>query len=182
LASVRLPIVFLFGPTGGGDDAVAKLVEDRDRYRTHSTCSTGHEHSAAVWGDACLFQGEHAKHSGMTGGADRHGFRRRNVIREPDKPVAFDARTLSVATMAHLAQTVAIQYDAISRLEARIPRAQHVAGQVDAWDERKFANISVNVEEVIEAGIVCEAVDTIVRRWKSAPKYLLTGHGKSSPA
>ena len=61
-------------------------------------------------------------------------------FREPDKPVALDAGPLGVAAVVHLTQTIAVQHDAIPRLEARVLRAQHLAGQVDAGDEREFAD------------------------------------------
>ena len=133
-------VAFLVGPPGGGDDAIAELVEERDCDRTHPTGSTGHEHIAPVWRDACLFQSQHAKHGGIAGSPDRHGIGSRNVLREPDKPVALDAGPLGVAAVVHLAQTIAVQHDAIPRLEARVLRAQHPAGQVDAGNEREFAD------------------------------------------
>ena len=47
--------------------------------------------------------------------------------------------------MVHLAETAAVQHDAIPRLEARVSRAKHPAGQINArneWelaDDRRFA-------------------------------------------
>ena len=48
------------------------ILNARTRDRTHATGSTSHEHIAAIWRDACLFQGQHAEHGGVAGGADRH--------------------------------------------------------------------------------------------------------------
>ena len=59
---------------------------------------------------------------------------------EPDKPVALDTGPLGVAAVVNLSQTIAIQYDEIPGLEARVLRVQHLAGQVDAGDQREFAD------------------------------------------
>jgi hypothetical protein len=42
--------------------------------------------------------------------------------------------------VVHLTQTIAVQHDPIAHLEARVFRAQHSAGQVDAGDEGEFAD------------------------------------------
>ena len=97
-------VSFLLRPAGGGDDAIAELVEERNRDRPHPTGSAGHEHIAPVRRDACLFQSQHAKHGGVAGGADRHGVGGRNVLGKPDKPVALNAGPLGVAAVVHLAQ------------------------------------------------------------------------------
>ena len=39
-----------------------------------------------------------------------------------------------------LSKSIPIHHHAISRLEARIIRMQHAAGQIDAGDKREFAN------------------------------------------
>ena len=48
-------VAFLLGPAGGGDDAIAELVEERDRDRAHPTGSTGHQHIAFIRCDSLLF-------------------------------------------------------------------------------------------------------------------------------
>jgi hypothetical protein len=119
---------------------IAQPVEEGDRNRANATGSTGYEHSAAGGGDAYLFQGQHAKHGGVSCGADRHGFRRRDCFREPDKPIGPNAGALRIAAVVHLSQSEAVQHDAVPCLEARIFRAQYTTGQVDAWDKGEFAN------------------------------------------
>ena len=133
-------VPFLLGPPGRGDNAIAEPVKKRDRKRTHPTGGTGHQHISFGWRDSLLFQGQHAKHGREAGGADRHGLGRRNILREPDKPVALDARSLGVTTVVQLAEAVAIQHDAIAYFKPRVLRAQHPTGQVDTWNERELAD------------------------------------------
>jgi hypothetical protein len=56
-------VAFLLGPPGGGDDAIAELVEERDCDRTNPTRQhQSREHISPVWRDACFFQSQHTKH------------------------------------------------------------------------------------------------------------------------
>ena len=42
--------------------------------------------------------------------------------------------------MVHLADTEAVQHDAVPRLEARVFRAHHLAGQIDTGNKWEFAD------------------------------------------
>ena len=87
-----------------------------------------------------MFQDKHTKHRGISGRTDCHRLASANSRGKPNKPIAFNASPLGIATVMDLSKSIAIHRDAISRLEARIIRMQHASGQIDAGDKREFVN------------------------------------------
>src|SRR4029078_3212470 len=99
-----------------------------------------HEDWSSIWRHASVFQDKHTKHRGISGRTDCHRLASANSRGTLNKPIAFNASPLGIATVMDLSKSIAIHRDAISRLEARIIRMQHASGQIDAADKREFVN------------------------------------------
>ena len=88
---------------------------------------------------AVLLHAMDRERRGEARGADRHALELVESRRDRDDPVALHARVFGVTAVVGLGQAAAVDQDFLPGLEARVLRGHDFAGEVDAADQRIFA-------------------------------------------
>jgi hypothetical protein len=80
------------------------------------------------------------EHCRVAGDPDRHGIPGRERRWDLDDPIPLDARLLRIATMVCLTQSPSIDDHLVTNRYARMRRTFNRASQVDARNQRGYAN------------------------------------------
>src|SRR5260370_38714515 len=95
------------GASGGGNDLNPELGKSRGRARADPAGGAGNDNRTVIWRQAMFFQGEHRKHGGEAGGANRHRLVRRHSPGQAHQPIALAPRLLAVSAEMGLTPTPA---------------------------------------------------------------------------
>ena len=118
----------------------AGLGEQRDRDRADAAGRAGDDDRTIRGFQPVLLQCQNAKHRGVAGRTDRHGFGRGEPLRQRHQPIALDAALLRIGAKMGLAGAPAVQHHEIARLEVGMRGGLDAAGEVDAGDHRPAAH------------------------------------------
>lgn len=135
----RSQLIGVIGLSGRCHHVVAGGRQQIHADRPDTTGRAGHHDRAILRADAVTGEGLHAHRGGEPGGADRRALARTQRA-QCDHLVGGQPRVFGVAAVMAGADLIAVGQHRVTRREIRRIRCHHLAGQVDAGNDRIIAH------------------------------------------